>query len=866
MDTPDSADAPLRVLLVDDSEADLALNMRALRDLGRPVVTEAVCTGAALVDALHRFKPDVILSDFSMPGFSGQEALQIARELSPDTPFIYVSGTIGEELAIEAMQRGAADYVLKGNLRRLQPAIERALHAAEQRRERQQMQRALSASEERFRAIVETTEDWIWEMNLSFRHVYSNGSVFKMLGHTPEELVGHDALHLMIDEDRELVEAKLPELVAAKRGWNNWILRWRHRDGGIRMLESTAQPLLDEHGKLIGYRGIDRDVTLRMQQASKIQQLARIQAVLSAHGNAVLRARDADELLKMTCQVVVEQGHFKAAVIGRPMPENTLVMTSSYGDAAVIDMISSFGPSTLESPGVDERMSARAFRSGLRIITPNYADSEAPAHMREAMARVGVAAQIALPIGSPPWAVLGLFSSTPQEYDSEEIALLERLTGQIDYARDFIAKSERLEFLAYHNPVTGLPSRTSFSESIGPLLERSTHVLAMADVDRFRYFNNSRGRAFGDHLLAAVGFRLMSMMPEDALFTHPGDDAFLFAYPSNETLEEAVVRVESLLHGCCAQPFLIDGEEVSVRLHGSVLLAPTHANSAETIERSLVAVLAEAQSKDQNVLPFTEEVRQRASKRTELERDLRVALAKEEFELFLQPKFNAASHRLTGAEALIRWRHPERGLISPAQFIPVLEETGLVIEVGAWVRREGLAIWRQWQEQGYAGLRLAVNVSARELRHSNFVENCTALLDSYQGEHGLDIEITESMLMDDIGKSVQVLHDLRSLGCKIAIDDFGTGYSSLNYLSRLPADALKIDQSFTNALALSPDTLSLVTNIIGLAHSLGLTVVAEGVEEEEQAKLLRLLRCDELQGYHLGRPMPVSEFERKFLS
>ena len=862
----DSPASPLRVLLVDDSEVDLALNVRALRDLDRPVLTESVCSSAALREALLRFRPDVILCDFSMPGFSGQEALEIVGELAPDTPFIFVSGTIGEELAIEALQRGAADYVLKDNLRRLQPAIEHALLAADQQRERQQMQRALRHSEERFRTIVESSEDWIWEMDLAGRLVYSNGSVTKLLGHAAEDLIGNDVLELMVEEDRRLFEAALPELIADKRGWNNWVLRWRHCDGTVRVLESTAQPMLDENGGLAGYRGIDSDITLRMQQASKIQQQARIQAVLSAHGNSVLRARNAEELLDLTCQVAVEQGHFKAATIGRQMADNTLAMVSSFGDAAVIEMIAALGLVALEAPGAEERLSARAFRQGQRIITPDYASSDAAPALREAMARVGVAAQIALPIGTPPWAVLGLFSDTPQEYDSEEIALLERLTAEIDYARDFMAKSERLEYLAYHNPVTGLPSRTAFNELIGPRLEHGPHVLVLADVNRFRYFNDSRGRSFGDHLLRAVGSRLMPLMPADALFTHPGDDAFLFAYPSTETMAAAVARVESLLERCCELPFLVDGEQVRVRLHASVLLAPTQGNSAESIERSLVAVLAEAQTHDQPVLGFTEEVRARASERAQLERDLQSALAQGELELFLQPKFNAASQRLTGAEALLRWRHPERGLISPAQFIPVLEETGLVIEVGAWVRRQGLAIWRRWHDQGHAGLRLAVNVSARELRHSNFLDDCAALLEPYHGEQGLDIEITESMVMDDIGKSVQVLQVLRSLGCKIAIDDFGTGYSSLNYLSRLPVDTLKIDQSFTTALALSPDTLSLVTNIIGLAHSLGLTVVAEGVEEEEQAKLLRLLRCDELQGYHLGKPMPVAEFESKLLS
>lgn len=857
---------PLRILLVDDSAADVALNIRALNDLGRPILTENVCTEAALREALLRFKPDIILSDFSMPGFSGQEALAVAREMTPDIPFIYVSGTIGEELAIEAMQRGASDYVLKDNLRRLQPAIERALLAAEQRRERQRMQSALRESEERFRAIVETTEDWIWETDLAGRLVYSNESIVKLLGRQPRELIGRKALDFMFEQDRKQVETLMPELIANHQGWTGWLLRWCHQDGSVRLLESTAQPLKDESGALLGYRGIDRDVTLRMQQASKIQQLARIQAVLSAHGNSVLRARDANELLDLTCRVAVEQGHFKAAIISQLVSGNLLAMTNAFGDEAVIGMLTALGPALLENSSEQERPSIRAFQQAKRINIPDYSKSDLPDFLREGAKQAGVAAQIVLPIGSPPWAVLNLFSSTPQEYDCEEIALLERLTAEIDYGHDFIAKSERLEYLAYHNSVTGLPGRTSFAEMIGPRLERGPHIVVMVDIDRFRYYNNSRGRSFGDSLLRRVGARLMTLMPTDALFTHPDDDAFLFAYPSHDDIETAVNYVDSILQRCCELSFLVDGEEVSIALHASVLQAPAHGVNAEQIEQSLIAVLAEAQSRDQRVLAFTVEVRMRASTRADLERDLRSALQLGQFELFLQPKFNAASHRLTGAEALLRWRHPQRGLISPAEFIPVLEETGLIIEVGAWVRREGLAIWRRWHAQGHSGFRIAVNVSARELRHANFINDCTTLLERTNREHGLDIEVTESMFMDDIGKCIRVLQALRDLGCKIGIDDFGTGYSSLNYLSRLPADVLKIDQSFTTAVALSPDTLSLVTNIIALAHSLRLCVVAEGVEEEEQAKLLRLLRCDELQGYLMGRPMPVAEFERTYLN
>jgi diguanylate cyclase (GGDEF)-like protein/PAS domain S-box-containing protein len=693
--------------------------------------------------------------------------------------------------------------------------------------------------------------------------VYSNNGVLKLLGRRPEQLLGADALQYLVDDDRRKLEEAMPALERARRGWQGWVLRWRHADGSVRLLESSAQPLLDEAGNLAGYRGIDRDVTLRMQQAQKIEQLARIQAVLSAHGGAVLRARDIGQLLAMTCRVAVEQGHFHAAMIFRPDADGRLAPVSSSGEERVNTYVRRLGAIDLAAADAADRLPARAFLEGRLVAIPDFVESDSP--LRDTFRDCGVASQVALPIGSPPWAALSLLSASPRAYDADEVALLERLTDQIDYARDFLAKSERLEYLAYHNPVTGLPNRTAFGELLAPLLARGPCVVAMADIDRFRYFNHSRGRHFGDALLAAVGARLRAALPADALFSHPGDDAFVFAHPADGPLEAEVERVQALLAGCCEQPLLVEGEEVSLRMHASVLLAPAQADSAEAIERGLVAVLAESRQSDHPVLPFTEEVRRRAELRAVLERDLRGAIAGAQFELFLQPKFNAASHRLVGAEALIRWRHPERGMVSPADFIPALEETGLVLQVGAWVRREGLRIWKEWQALGHDGLRIAVNVSARELRHAGFVAECTELLEPYLGEHGLDIEITESMLMDDISKSVHVLQSLRGLGCKIGIDDFGTGYSSLNYLSRLPADTLKIDQSFTNAIALSADTLSLVTNIIGLAHSLGLQVVAEGVEEEEQAKLLRLLRCDELQGYHLGRPMPVAEFRAKFL-
>ncbi|WP_297924908.1 EAL domain-containing protein, partial [Metallibacterium sp.] len=763
----------LSVLFVEDSALDMELSLHELKGLGRKLSATRVSDADALRDTLTRSSPDVILSDFSMPGFSGMHALEIVRELAPDIPFIFVSGTIGEEAAIEALQQGAADYVLKENLRRLQPAVERALRTAAACREMQGMQCALRESEERFRTIVETTEDWVWEMDLHRIHNYVNSSVTEILGYSPTEVMGRDALDLMIDADRAEVEQMLPNLVAAKRGWHRWTLRWRHRDGSIRILESTAHPVLDRAGALIGYRGIDRDVTERVQQDAKIRQLARIHAVLSALGNAVLRSRDTSELLDLSCRLAVVQGGFKAAAITARTSANTLTMTSSSGDPAILALVAQHDHLSLDPAGVSEPPFMQAMRTASMIVTRDGSGADASAGWPAAMARAGVAAQISLPIGAEAWGVMSLFAGTTQTFDDEEIDLLRRLTDEVDYARDFIDKSERLEFLAYNNPTTSLPNRTAFRDLLLSRLESGPQTIAMIDIERFRYINRTRGRRFGDALLRGVGSRLKSIVPEGALVAHPGDDAFVLAFAQTGTIDDAIGDIEALLRRCTERPFMIQGEQVHARFHCSVLMAPLHAQTPDAIEHGLVAALAEAQSLDHPVLAFTEGARQRMARRVELERDLRLALEHDEFELHLQPKHGAVSGQLTGAEVLLRWRHPAQGLVSPAEFIPVLEDTGMIVAVGAWVRHESLRIARRWQARGL-GTHLAVNVSARELRQVNFIGNYEASLTTAGDGRALEVEITESLLMDDIERSISVLQRLRALGCRIAIDDFGT--------------------------------------------------------------------------------------------
>ncbi|GAB3102029.1 sensor domain-containing protein [Lysobacter terrae] len=852
--------SPLKVLLVEDSAADAELIAHVLRRLGT-VEYRRVDNAFKLRTTIEEFAPHVILSDFTMPGFSGHDALVLVSELAPHIPFVFVSNTIGEDVAIEALQRGAADYVLKDNLRRLPPAVERALRTAQERNVREQMERALRESEERFRSIVESSQDWIWETDRDGHLSYNNPAGARILGRDPATLEGVLWSTLLHPDDHALADGIMRD-VDAMQPWQNLRLRFLHEDGSVRALECTGTPLRDGEGRTVGFRGLNHDVTAHLAQESRIQHLARLHAVLSALGNAVLRAGTRQGVLDAACRVAVEQGGFLAACI-RQLGDQTSIV-SRHGDERALDAVLEVSLRARDLPDAIEWAPAmRALRyNAATIISDLSADSRVPAWARDTWREQGIQAQAVLPIGSPPWAAIGLYAAEAQRFGQEEIALFERLADEIDFAVDFISKSERLEYLAYHNPISGLPNRASFQKNLRQRLKQGRMMVALTDIDRFAAINESHGRAFGDALLKELGRRLCEWMGAGALVAHLEADTFAIACSTVDNAEDEAARLDELLQAMHA-PFAIDHREVRIDLHAGFVLAQP-GDDPEALEHHAAAALLEGERRKLRVHAFGDELRGRASRRLELEHELRAAIENQQFVLHYQPKFNATNQLLIGAEALLRWRHPERGTLAPGEFISVLEESTLIVRAGHWAMREALQTalkWREW----HPGFRMAVNVSAQELHHSSFLDSCRDLLLPHVADQPLDIEITESVLVDDIEHSMHVLDALRDLGCRVSIDDFGTGYSSLNYLARLPSDEIKIDRSFVALITESPETMALVTNIIGLAHSLSLKVVAEGVEDQEQAKLLRLLRCDVLQGYLLGRPLPAEEFSSRFL-
>jgi PAS domain S-box-containing protein len=854
----------LRILMVEDSPADAELLVRELRGLGRPFEHRRVAFAEALRDALREFEPHIVLSDYSMPGFGGPDALEIVLAHAKDTPFVYVSGTLGEERAIEALQRGAWDYVLKENLRRLPAAVDRALRTARERRERAEAEQALAHSEERFRSIVENSQDWIVEVDADFNITYSNPASEEVLGYAPEVLLGTPLLSHLTEESVREVHERVGHYVEAHHGWSRWRLRWCHVDGGFRILESSGMPLYGEDGELTGYRGVNHDLTVVLEQKEQIQQLARIHAVLSEVGNSVIRSADRQSLLFNACRVAVEQGGFKAAGIAERGPRGALHVVSTFGDRRLLDSVDPNETMDMgENSAYYHHPSIVAVRELRTVVVENYEHADVPEDLRQLMLVNGVRSQVSMPLGT--WGVLALYSDRMQASDEEELALLRRIGDDIDRAIEFIGKSERLEYLAFHNPLTGLPNRVAFQGQLQELLARGDQVVVAAcNVQRMGRINSSRGRNFGDALLRQIGLRLERQPYSEFLVAHPEGDTFLLAYPANGTVDGECDDLDERLRLMGQAPFQVNNEHVYVSLRAGLALGPFQGDTAESLERNAMSALAGAREQRVHVKAYNAELRRVAMQRIELEHDLRRAIEEEQFELYYQPKYDSHSRRLVGAEAVIRWHHPGSGMVPPDTFVPILEDTGLIVPVGHWVMREALAMaltWRQFQPD----LRIAVNISAREMRSATFLEECVEMLALHSADQPLDIEVTESVLMESVDQSIRVLEGLRDLGCRIAIDDFGTGYSSLNYLVRLPVDLVKIDRSFVSTLTQSPEIVALVNHMITLSHSLSLKVVAEGVEEEEQAKLLRLLRCDQLQGYLFGRPMPASQFASQVL-
>lgn len=443
------------------------------------------------------------------------------------------------------------------------------------------------------------------------------------------------------------------------------------------------------------------------------------------------------------------------------------------------------------------------------------------------------------------------------------------LGGLIGVSRDVTERrrnEEQLRHLATHDELTGLANRTLLQDRLEQSVHyanRSGRVVAvlLLDLDRFNVINDSLGHDFGDKLLCLLAQRLQQVVREADTVARLGGDEFAVLLAEVADSEDVgMVAAKILEH--VAEPLWVDSREVLLTASLGISLYPQDSKDAVTLIRNADLAMYRAKKDGRNSFSFYDpEMNLRVQETLELETDLRQALDREEFLLHYQPKVDLASGAVIGCEALVRWCHPRRGLVPPNDFIPLAEETGLIVPLGAWVLREACRQARRWKEAGLPPVSVAVNLSARQFRQGDLPELVADVLaETGLDAHLLDLELTESMVMDNPVKAGRAMLDLKKLGVSLSLDDFGTGYSSLNYLRRFPVDCLKIDRSFIRDVVDDPSGASVVTSVISIAHNLGMAAVAEGVENEDQLRFLASCGCDTYQGYFFSKPIPAEEF------
>jgi diguanylate cyclase (GGDEF)-like protein len=603
-----------------------------------------------------------------------------------------------------------------------------------------------------------------------------------------------------------------------------------------------------------------------------LRQLNRVLQVLSGINSLIVRVRDRDELFREACRIAVDDGGYVMAWIGMvDRAAMKLVPVASAGSTKDFLTLVDQRFSLLEDSPYGNALSAVAIREKTATFS-NDVRSDPKIAFRAAHEERGSRSMAVLPlvVADDAVGVLALYAGETGAFDEEEMRLLRELAGNIAFAIDHIEKRDRLDYLAYYDSLTGLANRGLFLERVGQSLRAAGGgrkvAVFLLDLERFKNINDSLGRPAGDALLGQVAQWLARIVGDASLVARVDADHFAVMLPEVRPEGNLQGLVEKVAREFIEHPFRLDDAVFRLAAKAGVAVYPDDGADAETLFRNAEAALKMAKATGERYLFHTQGMTEAVAGKLTLENQLRQAVDNGEFVLHYQPKVGLASGKLAGVEALIRWNDPRTGLVPPARFLPVLEETGLIYEVGRWALRQALGDHLRWKAKGLPAVRVAVNVSPLQLRDRGFIAEIEALLatDAHAAA-GLELEITESLIMEDVKHSIASLQAIRALGVKVAIDGFGTGFSSLSYLARLPVDALKIDRSFVHDMTAGPQGLALVSTFIKLAHSLRLGVVAEGVETEEQSRLLALLGCDETQGNFHCEPLPVALFEAGFL-
>ncbi|MFZ6777122.1 EAL domain-containing protein [Undibacterium sp. Ji83W] len=645
--------------------------------------------------------------------------------------------------------------------------------------------------------------------------------------------------------------------------------RVRRGDGNLIQLKQVMEPLLEHgvtHGKTRWFNTI-QDITEQKAQQEKIARLSRIYAVLSGINSAIVRTHNRMELFQETCRVAVHEGAFGMAwVASTDTHKRSDPVVALYSNAP--DLAAQLSLKALAKAPDHNLPSDIAVREMRLLICNNVQADSALANFKDELLAQGHLALACLPLVTENRvvAVLTLFASTIDFFDEDEIKLLNELAGDLSFALQFIDKEEQLSYLAFYDKLTGLPNSRLFNDRLSQLMHSSTHesnkaAIILLNLNRFSQLNDALGRHAGDNLLIQIAERLQASLQEPYTLARIAGDTFAIGLANLAQGGDAASILEHNVFNAFAEDFLLDHQPVRVSVSAGLALYPDDGANTETLYKHAEVALKNAKISGERYLFYAPLMNAALAAKLLLENELRTALSDSQFVMYFQPRVDLLSGHIVSAEALIRWQHPERGLIYPGDFIPVAEDTGLIVQIGEWAIKAVCAQQAAWREQQIDIVPVAVNLSAVQFKNGKILDIIQDAINSHGLEqHHIEFELTESVVMGNPEEAAQTLKAIKTMGMQLSLDDFGTGYSSLAYLKRFPFDFVKIDRAFIIDVTNNPGDAAITTAVIAMAHSLNLRVVAEGVETEGQLQLLRRLRCDEIQGYYFSRPVPADAF------
>jgi diguanylate cyclase (GGDEF)-like protein/PAS domain S-box-containing protein len=687
-------------------------------------------------------------------------------------------------------------------------------------------QELLIENERRYRLLAENVNDVIWAIDTRLNFTFISSSIYSMLGYTPDEIFRGAVDGIFSRSDLKKINTRLLSAVkgasSSSRGNGDVIFKIdmtaTTKSGHALIIEAKASYLRDEENNLEGIFGIVRNVTEERQ----IERELLLAGQVFENSNEAILVTNSKGIVINANPAFYEATQFSSHEIEGLRPDDI----------------------------INKKIHSENFYAevGQAIIQDSYWQGEVSYLRKNGEERVS-------------WT--GISATRSQSGKVQNLIIIVS-----DITERKVIES-RIHKLAYFDPLTGLPNRSQMHERLEQMVttarQDNTHIAVLfLDLDRFKPINDSMGHPAGDKVLKEVAIRLKACIKKLDLVSRMSGDEFTIALADQKTTDSAAntaVKVgERILHAL-QQPFSIEQRELFLTGSIGIAIFPHDGKTVtELLKNSDMAMYHAKDSGRNSVQFFDERMNKKAVDLLEMENDLRYAIERQELELYYQPQYASSDCSVQGVEALLRWHHHSKGMVSPGHFIPIIEDTGLIIPIGEWVLRQACSDMAKWQRQGVAINRIAINVSARQFKQPSFI----ALVQDVVRETGIDpsqleLELTESILIDDLEHTLEALSQLRAMGVRMAIDDFGTGYSSLNYLKQFPVDTLKIDQSFIRGLPENAEDAQITRTIISMAHNLGLGVIAEGVETKEQLKFLQQVECEEIQGFYFSKPVPAAE-------